>query len=144
MKRTRRAGNSLAHNTSTRFVKITYRYHPLAGQRFRCTRVLEGPPRTFVIQTATRRVSVPEWMTQDPGPKALSAPQLGVEYLLALASLLEGYHLSWSTLPGKDSSQEEDHDQASSDSATPRRAWAGRNPHVVPKTALWRTVNGIS
>ena len=50
--------------TSSRFIVIRYPFHPLAGLRFLPVQHLAGPPATYRIALAERRLSVPAWMTE--------------------------------------------------------------------------------
>ena len=55
------------HNTSDQVITVLYPFHPLVGQRFLPVFVNQKPRRSFRVQLPERRLTIPAWMTEEPG-----------------------------------------------------------------------------
>ena len=83
-----RVRSNRVHNTSSRFITVRYRFHPLAGRSYLCDRTQDKPPRTHLIRIGNDRLPVPVWMTEEWSEQVelLPAPQIAVEHLFGLAN----------------------------------------------------------
>jgi len=79
------------HNTSGQIIAVLYPFHPLVGQRFLPIFVNEKPRRSFRVQLAERRLTIPAWMTEEPAASCelQDAPLVSVDVLLDLAGMVD-------------------------------------------------------
>ena len=115
-------------NPNLHFVTVHYRFHPLAGQSFRCIRVSLYPSPAYLIELHRRRFFLPVWMTEDWAAHVdiLPSPQIEVDHLLAISDVVNSSSAqlkpSSCILPeGLNPQEEHDDGNSASVSNSPRR-----------------------